>query len=75
MLEKIKEVLESTSNVDPSLVTPEANLRDDLGIDSLDSVEIIIALESEFNITIDDEEIKTLATVGDIIKLLESKLN
>ncbi len=73
MLEKIKEVLVETSNVDSEKVTLEANLREDLGIDSLDSVEIIMALESEFDVTIEDEEMADLKTVGDIVKLLESK--
>lgn len=75
MLEKITKILVETANVDANLVTEEATLKEDLGIDSLDSVEIVIALESEFDITIEDEEIKTLTTVGDIVKLIESKLN
>lgn len=74
MLEKVKEVLVETSNVDASKVTMEATLKEDLGIDSLDSVEIIMALESEFDITIEDDEMTNLNTVGDIIKLLESKV-
>ena len=75
MLEKITKILVETANVDANLVTEEATLKEELGIDSLDSVEIVIALESEFDITIEDEEIKTLTTVGDIVKLIESKLN
>jgi len=73
MLKKIKVVLANTSNIDEALVTPEAKLREDLGIDSLDSVEIIMALESEFDVIIEDEEATNLKTVGGIIKLLENK--
>lgn len=75
MLEKIKEVLVSTANVDPKDVVLEASLKDDLNIDSLDSVEVVLELESEFNIKISDEEIEGLKTVGDIVKLLETKTN
>lgn len=75
MLEKITKILVETANVDASKVNEEATLKEDLGIDSLDSVEIVIALESEFDITIEDDEIKTLVTVGDIVKLINSKLN
>jgi len=75
MLEKVKEVLVQTTNVDPSLVTMEATLKDDLGIDSLDSVEIVLELESEFDVKISDEELTELKTVGDIVNLLNSKQN
>lgn len=75
MLEKVKEVLVQTTNVDPSLVTMEATLKDDLGIDSLDSVEIVLELESEFDVKISDEELAELKTVGDIVNLLNSKQN
>lgn len=75
MLEDIKKILVETANVDASKVTEEATLHDDLGIDSLDSVEIVLELESAYDIKIEDEEIQNLKTVGDIMKLVESKLN
>ncbi len=75
MLEDIKKILVETANVDGSKVTEEATLHDDLGIDSLDSVEIVLELESAYDIKIEDEEIQNLKTVGDIMKLVESKLN
>lgn len=75
MLEDIKKILVETANVDGSKVTEEATLSEDLGIDSLDSVEIVLELESAYDIKIEDEEIQNLKTVGDIMKLVESKLN
>ena len=75
MLEDIKKILVETANVDGSKVTEEATLSEDLGIDSLDSVEIVLELESAYDIKIEDEEIQNLKTVGDIMKLVESKLS
>lgn len=73
MLEQVKEVLISTTNIDEGLVTLDASLKDDLGIDSLDSVEIVLELESRFDIKISDEELASIKTVGDIVKILEDK--
>ena len=75
MLEDIKKILVETANVDVSKVTEEATLSEDLGIDSLDSVEIVLELESAYDIKIEDEEIQNLKTVGDIMKLVESKIS
>lgn len=73
MFEKVKEVLVEAINVDEDVVTLEANLKDDLGIDSLAAVELSLELETEFDIRIEDEELASLVTVADIVKLLESK--
>ncbi|MEG0076801.1 acyl carrier protein [Anaerorhabdus sp.] len=73
MFEKIKDVLVETLNVDAELITPEASLKDDLGIDSLAAVELSLELESNFDIKIEDEELVQLKTVGDIEKLLAGK--
>ncbi|MGM9971092.1 MAG: acyl carrier protein [Anaeroplasmataceae bacterium] len=73
MLEQVKEVLVSTTNIDENLITLEASLKDDLGIDSLDSVEIVLELESKFDVKISDEELASMKTVNDIVKLLEEK--
>ena len=51
----------------------ETNFVDDLGADSLDAVELVFKIEDEFGIQVTDEEATTLLTVGDIVKLLESK--
>lgn len=73
MLEKIKVVLKEVAEVNPEDVTLEADLREDLGIDSLSAIELGTELESEFGIEIADEELVALKTVEDIIKLIESK--
>lgn len=73
MLEKVKEVLVEAINVDEDMIRPEANLKDDLGIDSIAAVELSLELETEFDIRIEDEELAKLVTVKDIIDLIESK--
>ena len=73
MFEKVKEVLMEAINVDEDMIKLEANLKDDLGIDSLAAVELSLELETEFDIRIEDEELAKLVTVADIVSLLESK--
>lgn len=71
--QQITEVLKESLGVDAAEVTEEAHLVDDLGADSLDSVEIIMEVENKCNVTISDDEGMTVKTVGDLIKLVESK--
>ena len=73
MFEKVKEVLMEAINVDEDMIKMEANLNDDLGIDSLAAVELSLELETEFDVRIEDEELAKLVTVADIVSLLESK--
>ena len=73
MFEKVKEVLMEAINVDEDMIKMEANLKDDLGIDSLAAVELSLELETEFDVRIEDEELSKLVTVADIVSLLESK--
>ena len=71
----IEELLEaSESELDPSEIEAKTNLRDDLGLDSLQAVTVVMALEQEFEIEVDDEEIDGLQTVGDILELLARKI-
>ena len=72
MFEKVKEVLMEAINVDEDMIKLEANLKDDLGIDSLAAVELSLELETEFDVRIEDEELAKLVTVADIVSLLES---
>ena len=60
-------------NIDEETITPEANLKDDLGIDSLAAVELALELETEFDIRIEDDELAKLETVQDIINIIEEK--
>ncbi|MBN1863504.1 MAG: acyl carrier protein [Victivallales bacterium] len=71
--EKVKEIVVSQLGVAPDQVTPEAKFIEDLGADSLDQVELVMALEEEFGSDIPDEEAEKLTTVGDAIKYIESK--
>ena len=73
MFEKVQEVLMEAINVDEDMIKMEANLKDDLGIDSLAAVELSLELETEFDVRIEDEELAKLVTVADIVNLLESK--
>ncbi len=71
--EKIKAIIAEQLGVKPEEVTPKASFVDDLGADSLDTVELIMALEEEFGIEIPDEEAEKMKTVGDAIKYIEEK--
>ncbi len=71
--EKIKAIIAEQLGVKPEEVTPQASFIDDLGADSLDTVELIMALEEEFNIEIPDEDAEKMATVGDAIRYIENK--
>lgn len=66
--EKIKAIIVEQLGVDESEVTPEAHFIDDLGADSLDTVELVMALEEEFGIEISDEDAEKIQTVGDVDK-------
>ncbi len=70
-LEKIKKIIVDELGVDPGEVTPEASFIDDLGADSLATVELIMAFEKEFGVSIPDEEAENIKTVGDVMKYLE----
>jgi acyl carrier protein len=72
--EKIKKIIVDQLGVEESEVTMEASFVDDLGADSLDTVELVMALEEEFGIEIPDEDAEKIITVGDAIKYIESKL-
>ena len=73
MLEQIKQVLVDALDIDESLITPEARLKEDLEIDSLAAVELSLELETEFDVQIEDEELEKLVTVQDIIDLINEK--
>ena len=70
--EKVRDVIVETLACDAEQVTMEASLAEDLGADSLASVELIMALEEAVGVAIDDADLPTLKTVGDIVKYLES---
>ncbi|MCB0539050.1 MAG: acyl carrier protein [Chitinophagales bacterium] len=69
--EKVTKIIVDKLGVEESEVTAEASFTNDLGADSLDTVELIMEFEKEFNISIPDEKAETIATVGDAVKYLE----
>ena len=71
--EKIKQIIADQLGVKKEEVTDNAKFVDDLGADSLDTVELVMALEEEFGIEIPDEEAEKLITVGDALRYIEEK--
>ena len=72
--EKVKAIIADKLGVESSQVTTDANFQTDLGADSLDTVEMIMEFEKEFNIEIPDEDTQKIGTVGDAIAYVENKL-
>lgn len=70
--ERMREIIAETLNCDLEKVTMEASLTDDLGADSLAAVELSMALEEEFNVTIADEELPNMKTVGDLVNYIKA---
>jgi len=71
--DKVKKIVADHLGVDEDKVTDEASFIDDLGADSLDTVELVIAFEEEFGSEISDSEAEKILTVGDAIKFIQSK--
>ena len=69
---KVKAIIVDKLGVDVKEVTPEASFTNDLGADSLDTVELIMEFEKEFNIAIPDEQAEKISTVGDAITYIET---
>jgi acyl carrier protein len=72
--ERVKDVVVAQLGVDPSEVKPEASFVDDLGADSLDTVELVMALEEEFGIEIPDDEAEKIKTIGEAVEHIKAKL-
>jgi acyl carrier protein len=73
--EKVKEIIVDQLGVDEKQVSPEASFIDDLGADSLDTVELVMALEEEFDIEIPDEEAEKIASVKNAIDYIKGHTN
>lgn len=71
MFEEVKAIIVDTLNCEEDKVTLDANIFDDLGADSLDAMELNLALEEKLGKTISDEQMAEIKTVGDIVKILE----
>ena len=73
--EKVKDIIVEQLGVSAEQVKPEAKFIDDLGADSLDTVELVMAFEEEFEIEVPDEEAEKLTSVGDVITYIDSNNN
>jgi acyl carrier protein len=71
--DRVKEIIVEQLGVNPDQVTPEAKFIEDLGADSLDTVELVMAFEEEFGAEIPDEDAEKLQTVGDVVKYIEER--
>jgi len=74
MVEKIKEILAKQLRVDINTLTDETNIVEDIGADSLDVVEMLMLIEESFGITVPDEDVAQLKTVGDVAHYVEKKI-
>lgn len=70
---KVTEIIVKKLGVEESQVTVDANFTKDLGADSLDTVELIMEFEKEFDLTIEDSDAEKIQTVGDVVRFMESK--
>jgi len=73
MLEKIKEIIEEKLSLDGVEITEETSFKDDLGVDSLDLFELVMALEEEFGTEIPSEDLEGLTTVGGVMEYIQNK--
>ncbi len=71
--EKVKDIIIEQLGVNAEQVTPSASFIEDLGADSLDTVELVMAFEEEFGVEVPDEDAEKLQSVGDVIKYIEEK--
>ena len=73
MLEKMSEMIAEQLNCDAAEINADTSFKDDLGADSLDLFELVMALEDEYSVEIPAEDLQNLATVGDVMKYLKDK--
>ena len=73
MFEKVKQMIAEQLSADESTLTEETSVKDDLGADSLDLFQLVMAMEDEFKVEIPSEDLEKLATVGDVMKYLKDK--
>lgn len=72
MLEKVKNLISENLEINTDAVTEETSFKDDLGIDSLDLFELVMAMEEEFGIEIPSEDLENMSTVGEVVNYIEA---
>ncbi|HBH26265.1 MAG TPA: acyl carrier protein [Rhodospirillaceae bacterium] len=75
IFDRVKKIVVDNLNVEEAKITPEANFIDDLGADSLDTVELVMAFEEEFSVEISDDAAEGIQTVGDAVKFIQENLD
>ena len=73
LFDQVKDLMMETISCEEEKITPEAKLKEDVGLDSLDAMELGLALEAAFSLKIEEEDLKTFVTVQDIVDYLERK--
>ena len=71
MLEKIVDIIREQLNIDDIDINEDTSFKDDLGVDSLDLLELVMAVEEEYNIELNPEELEGISTVGDIMEFIK----
>ena len=71
MLDRIIEIINEQLNIDDAVITEETSFKDDLGVDSLDLLELVMAFEEEYNIELTPEELEGIQTVGDVLDYIK----
>ena len=72
MFERVKEILAEQLRVPADTITPDSRIKNDLGADSLDVLQLLMTIEEEYNVTVPDEELATFETVQDVVNYLET---
>ena len=75
MLEKIREVICRFVDIDPNTLTEETNIRSELGLNSLELINIAVAIEDEFDVEIPDREVGNIETLGDAIEIIKKYMD
>ena len=75
VLEKMKQILSEQLDADIDSITPETDIADDLGADRLDVVEMLMAIEDEFDIEIPDDKVESLKTVGQVVDYIQENMD
>ncbi len=73
LAERVNAIITDQLGVENDSLSPDANLLDDLGADSLDVVELVMALEEEFGIEVPDDDVEEIRTIGDIVKYVQAR--
>lgn len=75
VFEEIREIIVAQMGCDPASINENTNITDDIGCDSLDVVEMLMAIEDKYGFELDNDEAIGIKTVGEVVRLIESKLN